>query len=105
MFALLVLACFAAFFVTQRLKHTPTAVQDFELTPFFSPTPAGHVKQERISFKLAQADAVTVTIINSEGDHGRDARCGTIRWRATNRSRCAGTGGGHGARLHALEGA
>ena len=30
MFALLVLACFAAFFLTQRLKHTPTAVQRFQ---------------------------------------------------------------------------
>jgi hypothetical protein len=67
-FAVLVLACFAAFFLTQRLKHTPTAVQQFRLTPFFSPTPAGHIKQERISFKLAEADEATVTIINSSGD-------------------------------------
>jgi hypothetical protein len=67
-FALLVLACFAAFIITQRLKHTPTAVQDFKLTPFFSPTPAGHIKAERISFKLARADDVTVTIINSSED-------------------------------------
>ncbi len=66
-FALLVLACFAAFFITQRLKHTPTAVQDFKLTPRFSPTPAGHIKQEGISFKLAQADGVTVTVIDSNG--------------------------------------
>ena len=68
MFALLVLACFAAFFVTQRLKHSPTAVQSFKLTPRFSPTPTGHLKQERISFKLARADEVTVTIVNSAGD-------------------------------------
>jgi hypothetical protein len=67
-FALLILACFAAFFLTQRLKHTPTAVQEFKLTPFFSPRPAGRVKQERISFKLAKADAVTVTVIDSKGD-------------------------------------
>jgi hypothetical protein len=67
-FALLVLACFAAFFVTQRLKHTPTAVQQFRLTPRFSPTPSGHIKEERISFKLARADEVTVTIINATGD-------------------------------------
>jgi hypothetical protein len=65
-FALLVVACFAAFILTQRLKHTPTAVQDFKLTPFFSPTPAGHIKAERISFKLARADDVTVTILDSE---------------------------------------
>jgi len=67
-FALLVLACFAAFFVTQRLKHTPTAVQSFKLTPFFSPTPTGHIKAERISFKLAKADEVTVTIVTTGGD-------------------------------------
>ena len=67
-FALLVLACFAAFFVTQRLKHTPTSVQRFKLTPIFSPTPAGHVKEERISFKLANAEKVTVTIVDAAGD-------------------------------------
>ncbi len=66
-FVLLVLACFAAFFVTQRLKHTPTAVQRFQLTPFFSPTPSGHIKQEHLSFKLSRADHVTVTIVNSAG--------------------------------------
>jgi hypothetical protein len=67
-FALLVLACFAAFLITQHLKHTPTAVQDFERTPFFSPYPSGHIKQEKIAFKLATADQVTVTIIDSGGD-------------------------------------
>jgi hypothetical protein len=67
-FGLLVAACFAAFFVTQRLKHTPTAVQMFKLTPFFSPSPSGHIKQERISFRLARSDEVTVTIVNSAGN-------------------------------------
>jgi hypothetical protein len=67
-FALLVIACFAAFLITQRLKHTPTAVQEPERTPFFSPYPSGHIKQEAISFKLANAEAVTVTIIDSSGD-------------------------------------
>jgi hypothetical protein len=67
-FALLVLACFAAFLITQRLKHTPTAVQKFELTPFFSPYPTGHVKQAAISFKLANAEDVTVTVIDSDGN-------------------------------------
>jgi hypothetical protein len=65
-FALLVLACFAAFVVTQRLKHTPTAVQSFKLTPIFSPNPTGHIKEEQISFKLAKADKVTVTILDSD---------------------------------------
>jgi hypothetical protein len=67
-FALLVVACFGAFILTQRLKHTPTPVQHFQLTPRFSPTSPGDIKQERISFKLARADAVTVTILNSAGD-------------------------------------
>jgi hypothetical protein len=66
-FALLVVACFVAFFLTQRLKHTPTAVQVFKLTPRFSPTPSGHIKQERISFRLARADEVTVSIVDSSG--------------------------------------
>jgi len=63
-----VLACFAAFLITQRLKHTPTAVQEFKLTPFFSPYPTGHVKQASISFKLAHAEDVTVTVINAGGN-------------------------------------
>jgi hypothetical protein len=67
-FALLVVACFAAFFITQRLKHTPAVIQRPELTPRFSPSRTGHLKQEAISFKLASADAVTVMIVNSSGD-------------------------------------
>jgi hypothetical protein len=66
-FALLVVACFVAFFLTQHLKHTPTAVQVFKLTPRFSPTPAGKIKRERISFRLARTDQVTVSIVNSAG--------------------------------------
>jgi hypothetical protein len=65
-FALLVLACFAAFFLTQRLKHSPTVIPHFELTPRFSPS--GHIKQEGISFKLTRADAVTVTIIDTNAN-------------------------------------
>jgi hypothetical protein len=67
-FALLVAACFAAFFVTQRLKHTPTLVQRFELTPVFSPVSTAHVKLEAISFKLAHTEAVTVTIVDAAGN-------------------------------------
>jgi hypothetical protein len=67
-FVALVLACVAAFFVTQRLKHTPTPVQRFQHTPRFSPYPSGRDKQEQISFKLAHADSVTVTVIDTRGD-------------------------------------
>ncbi|HTZ87658.1 MAG TPA: hypothetical protein VMB05_13410 [Solirubrobacteraceae bacterium] len=66
-FALLVTACFVAFFLTQHLKHTPTAVQMFKLTPRFSPTPSGHIKEERISFRLAERDEVTVVVLDSAG--------------------------------------
>jgi hypothetical protein len=67
-FAVLVVACFGAFFLTQRLKHTPTVIHSFELAPYFSPYPGGHVPQEAISIKLADADEVTITIIDSQGD-------------------------------------
>ncbi|MGH2854232.1 MAG: hypothetical protein ACRDLF_08590 [Solirubrobacteraceae bacterium] len=84
MFAVLVVACFAAFGVTQRLKHTPTPVQSFEMNEAFHPTrvPAascrGKVTKrlvnateriEYLSFKLAQADEVTVEIVTSPGDN------------------------------------
>jgi hypothetical protein len=65
-FALLVLAAIAAFFNTQGLKHSPTPVQRFERTPTFSPgSPNPLVREERISFKLASADSVTVSVVNS----------------------------------------
>jgi hypothetical protein len=79
-FAVLVVACFVAFVLTQRLKHTPTPVQNFEADKAFYPTstPAARCRgkvptsqvnaSERIeylSFKPAQAEAVTVEIINS----------------------------------------
>jgi hypothetical protein len=66
-FALLVAACFAAFFITQRLKHTPTIVQRFQLAPSFMPLAAGEEKLEPISFKISSADKVTVTIVDSSG--------------------------------------
>ncbi len=67
-FAALVFACFAAFFLTQRLKHSPTAVQRFELLPSFSPSPASPHKEEQISFKLRNAERVTVAILDARGN-------------------------------------
>jgi hypothetical protein len=79
-FALLVLACGAAFILTQHLKHTPAAVQNFEMDTAFHPTaqPAarcrGRVESgqvnaservEYLSFKPARAERVTVEIIDS----------------------------------------
>jgi hypothetical protein len=66
-FALLVIACFAAFFLTQRLKHTPTVIQTFQLSTKFTPGAPGDAGQEAISFKPRSADEVTVTIIDANG--------------------------------------
>jgi hypothetical protein len=86
-FAVLVVGCFVAFAVTQRLKHTPTVVQNFEQTPAFYPTRAaaatcrGRVRPalvgvsrriEYVSFKPSQAVAVTVAVVNAAG--GEEAR-------------------------------
>jgi hypothetical protein len=67
-FALLVVGCFAALLITQRLKHTPTLVQEFKLTNAVAPASSGELKQEHISFKLAKADEVTVTVESSSGE-------------------------------------
>jgi hypothetical protein len=67
-FGALVVACFLAFFLTQRLKHTPTTVQRFQLTSNFSPAPGGRHKEESISFKLSHAERVTAAVIDSRGN-------------------------------------
>ncbi len=81
-FAVLVLACFAAFGLTQRLKHSPAAIQNFEQTPAFYPAHApaaacrGRVatalvgtskRIEYVSFKPAQTSPVTVSVVNAAG--------------------------------------
>ncbi len=67
-FAALVLACFAALAITQRLKHTPTAVERFELTSHVIAGAVGRYGEERIAFKLTEADRVTVTVQNGAGE-------------------------------------
>lgn len=67
-FAVLVLSSFAAFAVTQRLKHTPTVVQDVRMSASFRPGARSSNGVERISFKLQHPDRVTVTVIDSEGN-------------------------------------
>lgn len=83
-FAVLVAACFAAFVLTQRLKHTPTPVQEFKMDESFTPArvPAAacrgrvprrlvnsSVRVEYLAFKIAQADEVTVEIVDA-ANHG-----------------------------------
>jgi hypothetical protein len=67
-FAALVLACFMALIVTQRLKHTPTPVERFQMTSKVAPSANGRLGEERIAFKLTKADRVTVSIENSSGE-------------------------------------
>jgi hypothetical protein len=67
-FALLVGATFGAFFLAQRLKHSPTVIQQVMVTPVFSPNQDGRFDRARINFKLKEADNVTVTVVDHAGD-------------------------------------
>lgn len=71
-FALLVAATFAAFFVAQRLKHDPSPVQQYLATPVFSPNGDGRKDAERINFKLRREDDVTIDVIDARGDVVRE---------------------------------
>jgi flagellar hook assembly protein FlgD len=67
-FAVLVLATVAAFFVTQRLKHSPTLVQQVMAQPYLSPNSVNHHTTVRLSFRIKRADEVTVSIVDPGGD-------------------------------------
>ncbi|HWH12023.1 MAG TPA: FlgD immunoglobulin-like domain containing protein [Solirubrobacteraceae bacterium] len=64
-FGLLVLATFAAFFVTQRLKHSPPLVQAVTAVPYISG--AVHHTSAAITFKIKQADRVSVAVLAPDG--------------------------------------
>jgi len=64
-FGTLVLACFAAFAITQHLKHTPTVVQNFKMTPYLLPSATGRRRVEHLSFRISHTDEVTVTILDA----------------------------------------
>jgi hypothetical protein len=66
-FALLVLASFGAFFLAQRLKHIPTAVQALKLDPAFYPKGGGSPIAEPISFEIEREDRVTVEVLDTRG--------------------------------------
>lgn len=66
-FALLALASFGAFFLAQRLKHIPTAVQDLKLDPAFYPDGGGSPIAEPVSFEIERADHVTVEVLDTRG--------------------------------------
>ena len=67
-FALLVAATFGAFFVAQRLKSAESVAEYTQLKRFFSPNGDGRRDVDRITFKVKEADELTVTIVNRDGD-------------------------------------
>jgi hypothetical protein len=67
-FAVLVGATIAAFFVAQKLKSMPPRVQDLKVREFFSPNRDGRFDRTRVSFILKRADDISATVIDREGD-------------------------------------
>jgi hypothetical protein len=67
-FGVLVAATFAAFFVAQRLKNAPSVVQRLMATYTFSPNGDGRYDAAHITFRIKQADDVTVDILDADGD-------------------------------------
>jgi FlgD Ig-like domain len=66
-FALLVIASFAAFGITQHLKHAPPPVVFETMLPSFSPNRGARHTEEVFDFKIAHADEVTVQIVDAAG--------------------------------------
>ncbi len=66
-FAALVIASLAAFFLAQRLKHIPTAVQELKFDAAFYPQGGGAPASEPIFFEIERDDLVTVRIVNAKG--------------------------------------
>lgn len=73
-FALLVAATGAAFFVTQELKTSDPVVKRLALQRFFSPNGDGRKETAGISFQLPKGDRVTVDVVDGGGDRVRRLR-------------------------------
>ncbi len=67
-FALLVVATFAAFFVVQRIKREPPDVRKAQITPLFSPNGDGRMDDAKASFVLERPDTISVRVIDKGGD-------------------------------------
>lgn len=75
-FAVLVVATFAAFFVAQRLKHAPTVLQQVTGGLVFSPNGDGRRDRLRVGFELKRADTISVDVLDSAGDPVRSLASG-----------------------------
>lgn len=88
-FALLVAATFGAFFVAQRLKHTPTVLQEVKGKRVFSPNGDGFKDVLRVRFQIKNTDVISVDAIDEDDRivasllEDRRLRAGTpvrVRW-------------------------
>jgi flagellar hook assembly protein FlgD len=71
LFGVLVAATVAAFFVAAKIKNTPSIVQKVRHPNLISPNGDGLKDSAGISLRLKKADHVTITIVDSDGDHVR----------------------------------
>ena len=67
-FAGLVVATFAAFFVTTRLKRAAPVVEQVTFRRSFSPNGDGRFDVALFAFRLRRADDVTVSVVTRDGD-------------------------------------
>jgi hypothetical protein len=72
LFGALVLATFGAFFVAQNLKNSPSKIGLLRYPGVFSPNQDGRLERFRLTFRLDEADRVTVTILDEDGDPVRE---------------------------------
>jgi hypothetical protein len=70
-FAGLVVATFAAFFVTTRLKRSTPVLEQLTFRRSFSPNGDGRFDVALIGFRLRRSDEVTVSIVTRDGDDVR----------------------------------
>ena len=70
-FAGLVVATFAAFFVTTRLKRAAPVVEQLTFRRSFSPNGDGRFDVALLAFRLRRSDDVTVSIVTRDGDEVR----------------------------------
>jgi FlgD Ig-like domain len=74
LFAGLVAATFAAFFVAQRLKTEPAIVKVGKVTRYFSPNGDGRKDRARFAFTLNERDEVRVNVLDADGNLVRRLR-------------------------------
>jgi N,N-dimethylformamidase beta subunit-like protein len=71
-FAALVVATFAAFFVAQRLKAAPGVVGEFRHSPFFSPNRDGRFDRATVRFEIRKRGRVSLAVVDADGDEVRE---------------------------------